>query len=144
MGDIEQKKLTVIETLTKQIEAAKTAFDTAEKIGLEMVVIVPSWTKEGDKFTHNNYEFTCPNLDETRKCRIIIPHALMEKEEKKEYEKKMKTIWEHIVFLKEQKKELEEKGKVKKDGGRKTRRKRRHKRKQTKKKHRRKTKRKRK
>ena len=143
MGDIEQKKLTVIETLTKQIEAAKAAFDTAEKIGLETVVTVPDGGKEGDKFTHNNYVFTCPKLSETRKCRIIIPHALMEKEEKKEYEKKMKTIWEHIVFLKEQKEELEKKGKAKKDGGRKTRRKRR-KRKRTKKKRRRKTKRKRK
>ena len=139
-----QKKLTVIETLTKQIEAAEAAFNTAEKSGLETVVTVPPGTKEGDKFTHNNYVFTCPKLSETRNCRIIIPHALMEKEEKKEYQKKIKKIGEHIVFLKEQKKELEEKGKAKKDGGRKTKRKTRHKRKQTKKKRRRKTNRKRK
>ena len=137
-----QKKLTVIETLTKQIEAAEAAFNTAEKSGLETVVTVPPGTKEGDKFTHNNYVFTCPKLSETRNCRIIIPHALMEEEEKKEYQKKIKKIGEHIVFLKEQKKELEEKGKEKKDRGRKTRRKRR-KRKRTKKR-RRKTKRKRK
>ena len=138
-----QKKLTVIETLTKRIKAAEYAFNVAENSGLETVVTVPDGGKEGDKFTHNNYVFTCPKLSETRQCRIIIPHALMEKEEKVENQKKMKEIWEHIGFLKEQKKELEEKGKAKKDGGRKTRRKRR-KRKRTKKKHRRKTKRKRK
>ena len=139
-----QKKLTVIETLTKQIKAAEYAFNVAKNIGLETVVTVPDGKKEGDKFTHNNYEFTCPKLSETRNCRIIIPHALMQIEEKKENQKKMKEIWEHIGFLKEQKRELEEKGKAKKDGGRKTRRKRQHKRKRTKKKRRRKTKRKRK
>jgi len=143
MSDIKPKKLTVIETLTKQIKAAEYAFNVAENIGLETVVIVPAGTKEGDKFTHNNYEFTCPNLGETRKCRIIIPHALMAKEEKKENQAKMEKIWEHIGFLKKQKKELEEKGKAKKDGGRKTRRKRCRKKKRTKKR-RRKTKRKRK
>ena len=143
MSTGKQKKLTVTEILTKRIEAAEYAFHVAEDIGLETVVTVPPGTKEGDKFTHNNYVFTCPKLSETRNCRIIIPHALMEEEEKKEYQKKIKKIGEHIVFLKEQKKELEEKGKAKKDGGRKTRRKKR-KRKRTKKKHRRKTKRKRK
>ena len=143
MSTGKQKKLTVIETLTKQIEAAEYAFHVAEDIGLETVVTVPLGTKEGDKFTHNNYIVTCPKLSETRHCRIIIPHVLMQKEEKEENQKKMKEIREHIDFLKKQKKELEEKGKAKKDGGRKTRRKR-HKRKRTKKKHRRKTKRKRK
>jgi hypothetical protein len=138
-----QKKLTVIETLTKQIKAAEYAFNVAKNIGLETVVTVPLGTKEGDKFTHNNYEFTCPKLSETRHCRIIIPHALMQNEEKEENQKKMKEIGEHIDFLKKQKKELVEKGKAKKDGGRKTRRKKR-KRKRTKKKHKRKTKRKRK
>ena len=137
-----QKKLTVIETLTKQIKAAEYAFNVAENIGLETVVTVPPGTKEGEKFTHNNYEFTCPKLGETRNCRIIIPHTLMQKEEKEENQKKMKGIWDHIEFLKKQKKELVEKGKAKKDGGRKTRRKRRRKRKQTKKKRRRKTRRK--
>ena len=137
-----QKKLTVIETLTKQIKAAEYAFNVAENSGLETVVTVPLGTKEGDKFTHNNYEFTCPKLSETRHCRIIIPHALMQIEEKEENQKKMKGIWDHIEFLKKQKKELVEKGKVKKDGGRKTRRKRRRKSKRTKKKRRRKTRRK--
>jgi len=138
-----QKKLTVIETLTKQIKAAEYAFNVAENIGLETVVIVPAGTKEGEKFTQNNYEFTCPKLSGSRNCRIIIPHALMQNEEKEENQKKMKEILDHIDFLKKQKKELVEKGKVKKDGGRKTRRKRRRKRKRTKKR-RRKTQRKRK
>ena len=131
-----QKKLTVIETLTKQIKAAEYAFNVAENIGLETVVTVPPGIKEGEKFTHNNYEFTCPKLGEARNCRIIIPHALMQNEEKEENQKKMKEIWDHIDFLKKQKKELLEKGKAKKDGGRKTRRKRR-KRKRTKKRRRR-------
>ena len=141
MSTGKQKKLTVIETLTKQIEAAEYAFNVAKNIGLETVVTVPDGGKEGDKFTHNNYIVTCPKLSATRHCRIIIPHTLMQNEEKEENQKKMKEIREHIDFLKKQKKELEEKGKAKKDGGRKTRRKR-HKRKRTKKKHRRKTKRK--
>ena len=116
MSTGKQKKLTVIETLTKQIEAAEYAFHVAENIGLETVVIVPLGTKEGDKFTHNNYVFTCPKLSETRHCRIIIPHALMQNEEKEENQKKMKEIWEHIDFLKNKKRNWRKREKQKKMG----------------------------